>query len=323
MGSRRRDKGDSVTLSNGLVRAARIAAVGIVFLTAAVSSFGQDKDLVDRAKAYLLDGKPQAAFDLLEPRADELNDAESAYLLGIAALDIGKAGLAVIALERSLAYDPRYAIARAEAVLAAAQDRTVEMFMPEVVADGVEGLLGEGFGETLADNQVIERIESTSPVRVVSWIGRRMDLNATAVGKERVDHRILSCTLLLMAYNKAPVVLVTKDLNMQLKARAVQLYSQPARWAEAARLLEKSVAYRAAWDAEIHNSLMTAASIWQSTGEYARAEEAYREGFAQFVGRLAPDGFLVALCKEELHPGMLEKRILARIEKGFALDHPL
>ncbi len=38
---------------------------------------------------------------------------------------------------------------------------------------------------------------------------------------EKVDHRILGATLLLMQYNQAPVVLVTKDLNMQLKARSV------------------------------------------------------------------------------------------------------
>ncbi|MCF7675671.1 MAG: PhoH family protein [Akkermansiaceae bacterium] len=39
--------------------------------------------------------------------------------------------------------------------------------------------------------------------------------------RERVDHRILATCLLLAEHNKAPVVLVTKDLNMQLKARAV------------------------------------------------------------------------------------------------------
>ncbi len=44
--------------------------------------------------------------------------------------------------------------------------------------------------------------------------------------KERVDHRILACTLLLMSHNQAPVVLVTKDLNMQLKARAVGIDCQ-------------------------------------------------------------------------------------------------
>lgn len=39
--------------------------------------------------------------------------------------------------------------------------------------------------------------------------------------RERVDHRILAATLLLMQYNDSPVVLVTKDINMQLKARSV------------------------------------------------------------------------------------------------------
>lgn len=39
--------------------------------------------------------------------------------------------------------------------------------------------------------------------------------------RERVDHRILACTLLIDQHNRSPVVLVTKDLNMQLKARAV------------------------------------------------------------------------------------------------------
>ena len=39
--------------------------------------------------------------------------------------------------------------------------------------------------------------------------------------RERVDHRILACTLLVAQHNSAPCVLVTKDLNMQLKARAV------------------------------------------------------------------------------------------------------
>lgn len=44
--------------------------------------------------------------------------------------------------------------------------------------------------------------------------------------KERVDHRILAACLLLMQYNSAPVVLVTKDINMQLKARAVGIECQ-------------------------------------------------------------------------------------------------
>tara|TARA_R110002096_G_scaffold91625_9_gene207303 strand:- start:15632 stop:17167 length:1536 start_codon:yes stop_codon:yes gene_type:complete len=38
---------------------------------------------------------------------------------------------------------------------------------------------------------------------------------------EQVDNRIIACTLLVSEANSAPTVLVTKDLNMQLKARAL------------------------------------------------------------------------------------------------------
>lgn len=44
--------------------------------------------------------------------------------------------------------------------------------------------------------------------------------------RERMDHRILACVLMLQQNNKAPVVLVTKDLNMHLKARTVGLECQ-------------------------------------------------------------------------------------------------
>ena len=41
--------------------------------------------------------------------------------------------------------------------------------------------------------------------------------------EEQVDHRILACTLLVSEENASPTVLVTKDLNMQLKGRAIGL----------------------------------------------------------------------------------------------------
>ncbi len=44
--------------------------------------------------------------------------------------------------------------------------------------------------------------------------------------RERVDHRILAACLLLMQHNNSPVVLVTKDINMQLKARSVGIDCQ-------------------------------------------------------------------------------------------------
>lgn len=40
---------------------------------------------------------------------------------------------------------------------------------------------------------------------------------------EKTDHRILACTLWLREQEDGPVVLVSKDLNMQLKARAVSI----------------------------------------------------------------------------------------------------
>ncbi len=40
---------------------------------------------------------------------------------------------------------------------------------------------------------------------------------------DQIDHRILACTLLVGEENASPTVLVTKDLNMQLKGRALGL----------------------------------------------------------------------------------------------------
>jgi len=42
----------------------------------------------------------------------------------------------------------------------------------------------------------------------------------------RIDHRILACVLMLMESNETPVVLVTKDLNMHLKAKALGIECQ-------------------------------------------------------------------------------------------------
>jgi len=88
----------------------------LAFFALATNAFAQS--VVDRAKALLREGKAREAYELLEPAAGELNDAESSYLLGIAALDSGKSGLAVLAFERALGYDPTFAPARAELVRA-------------------------------------------------------------------------------------------------------------------------------------------------------------------------------------------------------------
>ena len=38
--------------------------------------------------------------------------------------------------------------------------------------------------------------------------------------RDKADHRIMTCTLMVAEFNATPTILVTKDLNMQLKARA-------------------------------------------------------------------------------------------------------
>lgn len=44
--------------------------------------------------------------------------------------------------------------------------------------------------------------------------------------QQRIDHRILAATLLIGEYNDSPCIMVTKDLNMQLKAKAVGIECQ-------------------------------------------------------------------------------------------------
>ncbi len=99
-------------------RACRGVLVGALLAFLAVSGNALSQNVVERAKELLRQGKPAEAFELLDPAAEQLNDAESAYLLGIAALDSGKPGLAIIAFERALAYNPAFAPARAELVRA-------------------------------------------------------------------------------------------------------------------------------------------------------------------------------------------------------------
>jgi hypothetical protein len=75
----------------------------------------QADGVIDRAAADIAAGNAQAAYDLLSPlEPDRAGDPEFDYLLGIAALDIGRATEAVFALERVLAMQPENLPARAE-----------------------------------------------------------------------------------------------------------------------------------------------------------------------------------------------------------------
>lgn len=44
--------------------------------------------------------------------------------------------------------------------------------------------------------------------------------------RDKADHRIMTCALMVAEFNKTPTILVTKDLNMQLKARSAGIEVQ-------------------------------------------------------------------------------------------------
>jgi outer membrane protein len=72
-------------------------------------------DVVLRAKQFMDDNQPQAAYDLLAPlQSERAGDPDFDYLLGIAALGLGRNTEAVFALERVLAVQPNSAPARAQ-----------------------------------------------------------------------------------------------------------------------------------------------------------------------------------------------------------------
>ena len=91
--------------------------------------------------------------------------------------------------------------------------------------------------------------------------------------RERVDHRILAACLLLMSHNRAPVVLVTKDINMQLKARSVGIECQD--------YLNDKVDAREVSNYEVPRVEVDAAELqrFASSGRLA-VEEARRAGLA-------------------------------------------
>ena len=83
-----------------------------VLLGAAAPVLAQQAE-IDRATALMNDGKPAEAFAFLAPLEDKYSgNVDFDYLLGISALDSGKADVATLAFERVLAVNPNFAGAR-------------------------------------------------------------------------------------------------------------------------------------------------------------------------------------------------------------------
>lgn len=91
----------------------RLAAAGLLACALPMLAFADE--VLDRAKALLEAKDPKAAYQLLAPlQSERAGDPKYDYLLGIAALDLGRNTEAVFALERVLAVQPNNAQARAE-----------------------------------------------------------------------------------------------------------------------------------------------------------------------------------------------------------------
>lgn len=72
-------------------------------------------DLIERARESLARGRPEQAYAILAPQVRwYAGSPEFDYLLGISALDSGRPGDAILALERVLAVEPGHLQARAE-----------------------------------------------------------------------------------------------------------------------------------------------------------------------------------------------------------------
>ena len=96
-------------------RASRLAPLSVGLLLAASGAIADE--LAD-AKALIKAGDSAKAYELLEAAEEIAGTPEFDYVLGISALDSGRPGIALFALERVLAEEPNHVFARAELVRA-------------------------------------------------------------------------------------------------------------------------------------------------------------------------------------------------------------
>jgi tetratricopeptide (TPR) repeat protein len=116
--------------------------------------------VTDNAKALLDKGDAKAAYALLEPlESQRAGDPEYDFLLGLAALEIGRNTNAVFAFERVLAVDPNHVRARAEiarAYAALGETKTAKQEFETVKKQGVPPEVAVTIDRLLS---AIERVE--------------------------------------------------------------------------------------------------------------------------------------------------------------------
>jgi tetratricopeptide (TPR) repeat protein len=127
--------------------------------------------VTDNAKALLDKGDAKAAYALLEPlESERAGDPGYDFLLGLAALEIGKNTNAVFALERVLAVDPNHVRARAEiarAYAALGETKTAKQEFETVKQQGVPPEVAVTIDRVLS---AIERIEDEGRTTVRGYV---------------------------------------------------------------------------------------------------------------------------------------------------------
>ncbi len=154
-------------------------------------SSGARADILDDARALIASHQAAQAYALLSP----LQDARSGepaydYLLGLAALDSGRAGEAVFALERVLAVDPQHKQARAEIARAYYQLREIETAKAEfetLKQQGVPAGVRETMNRYLAAiDQELGAAEGGTRIRGYLAATLGYDTNVNSAGSDQL-----------------------------------------------------------------------------------------------------------------------------------------
>ena len=182
----------------GIVLAAGVVSMQVVkylnllicVLVLLVSS-GVRADVLDDARALIASHQAEQAYALLNPLQDERSgDPAYDYLLGLAALDSGRPGEAVFALERVLAVQPEHKQARAEIARAYYQLREIETAKAEFETLKKEGV-PEGVRETMnrylaAIDQELSATEGGTRIRGYLAATLGYDTNVNSAGSDNL-----------------------------------------------------------------------------------------------------------------------------------------
>lgn len=152
----------------GAVKISKLAILAAGLLSVAVA---RADAITDDAKALLDRGNAGAAYALLEPHeAQRAGDPDYDFLLGLAALEIGKHTSAVFALERVLAVKPDHVRARAEiarAYAALGEMKTARQEFETVKQQGVPPEVAVTIDRLVS---AIERIEEEGRTTVRGYL---------------------------------------------------------------------------------------------------------------------------------------------------------